>query len=628
MPRERIRPLVRLAAGLALLALATALAGCGGGTHKPGHTVSGTSQQGAIALSSGWQFLPDPGNQGRDEGWQTDGAPSRHWSSVAIPNTFNPTLSRSGYNGEVGWYKVAFTAPSLNGLTSWWIRFDEVRRNARVWLNGRSIGGNADPYAPFALQASGLRPGRPNLLVVRVDNIRGRNSWPEDWWNWGGIVRPVTLEPVGRVALADLGVLPELGCNYRCGNLLVQGRVQNMTQAPLQPQLAIRVSSPSGAVQTTVHPLASIRAGASTGVSFRVPVRGTPDLWAPGHPALYRVTVSTMAAGNTEQRDALNVGMRSVSVQNGVLYLNGKRLWLHGAAIHEDMPGHGAALTDADIKAIVSELRAAGANITRAHYLLDDRLLNALDAAGIMVWTQPPIQHADLVLASRAGRAAALTVLKATIAGSRSHASVVVNSVGNELSPTADTTPGTRSYLEQAAALARQLDPVAPVALDTYCYPGFPAQRVYSLFNVIGISSYFGWYKGLPAHSITDFNQLAPFLQQSHARYPNQALVVAEFGAEGRFDGPASTKGSYAFQRDYLQKTIDVLDGLPFMNGSIYWTLREFAVNPWWTGGAELPPGVGADGIHHKGLLAYGGARKPAFSTAQRLFADPPAFVH
>jgi hypothetical protein len=615
-------------APLAVLAITAAgLDGCGGGASKmTAPTRAGLP--GPIALTSGWQYLPDQANQGRDQGWQTDGAPKLHWSPVAVPSTFNPNLSRQGYNGQVGWYKVAFTGPSLKGLTSWWVRFDEVRRNARVWLNGKSIGGNADPYAPFALQASSLRPGQPNLLVVRVDNIRRQSSWPEDWWNWGGIVRPVTLEPVGRIALADLGVMPELGCNYRCGDVLVQGRLQNMTHAPLRPELAIDVQSPSGLTSASSYTTRSIKPGASVYVNFRVPVRGTPDRWAPGHPALYKVTVSTEAQGHREQQDSLRVGMRSIHVQGGVLYLNGKRLWLHGAAIHEDMPGRGAALTDRDIATIVSELRSAGANITRAHYLLDDRLLSALDAAGIMVWTQPPLDHADLVLRSAAGRAAALTVLKATIAGSRSHPSVIVNSVGNELSPTADTTPGTRSYLEQAVGLARQLDPTAPVALDTYCYPGFPPQRIYSNFDVIGISSYFGWYTGLPGHSITDFNQLAPFLEQSHARYPRQALVVAEFGAEGRFDGAASTKGSYQFQSDYLQKTVGVLDRLPFMNGSIYWTLREFAVNPWWTGGVQLPPGAKADGIHHKGLLAYNGTEKPAFSVAQRLFADPPAFVH
>jgi beta-glucuronidase len=256
------------------------------------------------------------------------------------------------------------------------------------------------------------------------------------------------------------------------------------------------------------------------------------------------------------------------------------------------------------------------------------RLLDALDAAGIMVWAQPPVDHADNALRTESGRARALAQLRATLVGDRSHPSVVVDSVGNELTPTPDTTPGTRTYLTQAIALARQLDPVVPVGLDTYCYPGFPAQKIYTKLDVIGISSYFGWYPGPTGHSIADFNGLAPFLAISHARYPNQALAISEFGAESLYDGPVTTKGTYEFQSNYLQQTFGVLDQLPYMNGAIYWTLREFAVWPGWTGGAALPPGAVPDGLHHKGLIAYDGSLKPAFAVAEQLFATQPAFVH
>jgi len=118
-----------------------------------------------------------------------------------------------------------------------------------------------------------------------------------------------------------------------------------------------------------------------------------------------------------------------------------------------------------------------------------------------------------------------------------------------------------------------------------------------------------------------------PFLRESHARYPNQALVVAEFGAEGLFAGSSSVKGSFQFQTAFLKQTFQVLDQLPFMNGAIYWTLREFAVNPWWVGGATLPPGDVPDGLHHKGLIEYNGQLKPAYSVAQHLFGELPSYV-
>src|SRR5215210_3353948 len=42
----------------------------------------------------------------------------------------------------------------------WLIRFESVRRNATVFLNGRRVGSNTDPYTPFTVAARRLRQGR------------------------------------------------------------------------------------------------------------------------------------------------------------------------------------------------------------------------------------------------------------------------------------------------------------------------------------------------------------------------------------------------------------------------------------------------------------------------------------
>ncbi len=603
-----------------------------GGRPSPSSRIHGAAPvtsgpPASVALSSGWRLRADPHDVGRRAHWEL-GAASERSRPVAIPNDFNPQVTSASNRGTIVWYAVRFTGPPAAAGRTWAVHFSEVRRNAEVWLNGSRIGSSSDPYVPFILPATTLRAGASNLLVVRVDNLHSVSSFPQDWWNWGGIVRPVTLDPVGRLTFSDLGVLPELGCGYRCGKLLVEGILHNNSDVALRPEIVVSTVSPSGIRLGFRHQVASVRAHGSVAIGFRVPVHGPPDLWSPESPSLYGVQVSTGAGNRVEQRSELRVGMRSVQVRGGILYLNGKRLWLHGASIQEDAQGRGAALSGGDIDTIVSQLRSVGANITRAHYLLSDRLLSALDAAGIMVWSQPAIGHADALLEKADGRARALATLRATILAERSHPSVVIDSVANELSPTPDTTPGTRSYLDAAIGLARRLDPVAPVALDTYCYPGYPAQRIYSKLDVLGISAYFGWYKGFAGHSIASFNGLAPFLTSSHARYPGLALVDAEYGAEGLYAGSSAIKGTYEFQSNYLQQTLGVLDHLPFMNGSIYWTLREFAVAPGWVGGADLPAGFTTDGLHHKGLITYDGMDKPAFAIAHQALADTPSFVH
>jgi beta-galactosidase len=631
---------VTLVAAAAAICIA-ALPGCGsaGSSEATGAqadpAASPLRPPAAISLDSGWRFYADPRNLGVREDWsagppQGSGGSPRQSSGgtpVTIPNDFNPIVVRAADAGKVGWYALRFTAPPAVAGRSWNVHFDEVRRTAEVWLNGRKLGTNSNPYAPFSLPAPSLRPNASNLLVVRVDNRAGPGSFPQDWWNWGGIVRDVSLEPVGRLALADLGVMPALACKYRCAHLLVQGTLRNVSRVDLRAGIEVRVTSPSGSSWTGRAAPRRLRAGRSVAVSFRVAVRGRPRLWSPSSPALYRVQVATTAGRRIEQVNSLRVGLRTVSVRGGILHLDGRRLWLHGASIHEDAFGRGAALDEGDINTIVSQLLSVRANITRAHYLLSDSLLDALDAAGILVWSQAPVDHADAQLAHPAGRRRALALLGSTILGERSHPSVIIDSVANELTAMPDSTPGTLSYLRQAIRLARKLDPVAAVALDTYCYPGFPAQRIYHKLDVLGIDSYFGWYTGPPGHSIAAFDGLAPFLRRSHARYPKQALVISEFGAEGLFDGPAATRGSYQFQTDYLRRTYAVLDRLPFMNGAVYWALRDFAVAPGWTGGAQLPPGYSTDGLTHKGLIAYDGTQKPAFAVVAQLFGETPKFA-
>ncbi len=223
---------------------AGAAAASAGGRRAPSPPTPPVSLQppAAIPLTQGWSYRADPGSVGVRARWR-DGAPRLRWMPVSIPNDFNPVVSNTTDAGMVGWYKVWFRGPPASAGRSWEIRFDSVRRHARVWLNGTRIGSSSDPYAPFALPATSLLPGRSNLLVVRVDNFRG--AMPEDWWNWGGIVGPVTLVPVGRIQLLDLGVMPQLGCSYSCGDVLVEGTLRNLSTITLSPRIVVHGARPA-----------------------------------------------------------------------------------------------------------------------------------------------------------------------------------------------------------------------------------------------------------------------------------------------------------------------------------------------------------------------------------------------
>jgi beta-galactosidase/beta-glucuronidase len=571
---------------------------------------------------------PDPPIAGLPSGTRVAQAPPA-WTAVNVPSVFNPRAVASEYAGSVRRYRVRFTGPPTPRGFRWLVHFESVRRGATVFLNGRRLGKNSDPYTPFTFEARGLRPGRPNELLVIVDS-RKDPRLPEGWWNWGGIVRPVSLIPAGRAHLHDLGTMSRVRCSGPArgcrAELLVDGILEKAGADALTPSLEVNLRSPSGRMIRRVFRLPRQRADRRRmTVSLRVPA---PQLWRPEDPKLYFAELTLRNRGAVQQVERRRVGLRSVEVKRGRLFLNNREIKLAGASIHEDMPGSGAALSAADIDRIVADLEEVGANVTRAHYVLNDRLLSRLDRAGIMVWNQAPIwqrDRQDNILREPLQRKRAYETVRRTVIAARSHPSVITHSVANELWSRPDARPGvTRRYLETAQEYARELDPTLPISVDINGRPYHPEQFTYHAFDMLGINQYFGWYSW-----VSDFSLLPLFLQEMRDLYPRHALVMTEFGAEARpelADAPADQKGSYAFQSLHFDRTLDVADAAP-ISGAIYWTLREFEIFPGWSGGAgRRPPPYQPNTRHQKGLLTYEGDKKRAWFRARERFSATPLY--
>ena len=594
--RRLIRPFPLLAAAL-----------CAGTLGLPSDARAAPDPVGSVTLASGWQEQ-DPGT-GR-------------WRPTVIPKVVDPKPSYESFWGSVRHYRLRFNAPATPPGFGWRLNFEGVRRIARVSLNGRYLGQSAGPYTPFSMNAVGLRPGL-NELLVEVDSRLSRPL--EAWYNWTGIVRRVRLVPLGQVSVPDIGFLTKGRCRRRgkCRvGLMAIGDVVRAPGAPADARLAVRLRSPSGRVTRK-----SFRIGGRRRLKGVMRVR-RPSLWSPRRRRFYHLSATLRAGGRIQQVFDTRVGLRVVSVKRGRLLLNGRPLRLRGASIHEDMPGSGDALTDADMNQIVADLKGLGADVTRAHYPLDERLLDRFDRAGILVWNEAPVWHRDLrmnALRTPGQIALALGEVRSTVLAARSHPSVLVHSVANELHPQPDKKPGSRRFLVRAARLVRRLDPTIPPAVDIVGRGGFGRQRTWKKFDVLGINQYFGWYTKPGV-----LGDLPAFLRRLKRSYAKQALVVTEMGAEALPElaaAPADLKGSYAFQNAYAENVLHVIGRSRFLSGAIWWTLREFAIYPGWTGGVpnryrQTRPNV----IHNKGLITYAGARKPAFETLRRRYVRTPLY--
>jgi beta-glucuronidase len=575
-------------------------------------------------LGGKWLFRLDKEEVGLARRFQRQSS-TAGWSPVTVPNAWNATdESVESMSGTVGWYRKDFRLPNRSSRRSWIVRFESVNYRSRVWLNGKPIGTNRGAYLPFELRlpASVLRRGGVNRLVVRVDNRRKGGDFPPSglarsgvptggWWNYGGLLREVYLREVDEIDFSTVQVRPELACAKCSARVFLRTTVRNYAREARRVRVTGRFGGRSIAMGTK-----SVGAGKFATYTRRITVRN-PRLWEPGKPRLYNASFTARAGDRKRIGWSLKSGIRSVKVVDGRLTLNGKAMDFRGVGMHEDDPDRGFAIDNAKRKLYVDQAKEVGATLLRSHYPLHPYIHELADREGLMIWSEIPVYAIKTeFLKQRLVRDLARNELRENINTHGNHPSVIMWSIGNELS--ARPGPVQESYIKNAVRQAKQLDPTRPVGLAVAGYPAAGCRKQYDALDVIGINDYFGWYPG-PNGQIADREVLPEYLDAVRACYPKKAIVMSEFGAEANRSGPVEEKGTFEHQQDFVNYHLGVYATKPWLSGAIYWGLQEFRVRPGWDGGNPRPNSP----IHEKGLLTFrGNAKKPAWTDMQRLFTQ------
>ncbi len=622
--------LVILATWLTVLGLGAAIAAA---RTTPGHaaaeaappTYGALYQDGPTdrwLLGGQWLYRSDPTGSGIANGFWRDTASTQGWSPVTVPNSFNAgDLSQASMDGSVGWYRRDFTVPAHAfsayvpaSFRTWIVRFESVNYRATVWLNGRQIGRHAGAYLPFEFDLGDVRAG-VNRLVVRVDDRRAGSDLPPGpsggWWNFGGLQREVYLRAAQRVDMSPVMVRPVLPCPTCAATIQEQVSVRNVTASPQTVSLQGRYGTARlNFGGQTIAPHATWVSHASVRIA-------APHLWAPDDPHLYTATISAADQdGRTLETYVTHSGIRSIAVApTGQLLLNGRQLNLRGFSIHEQNLQTGAALSPAQLTALVNWDRELGGGIIRAHYPLNPEIEEMADRDGILLWSEVPVYQVATRFLTRPGwLASAHAFLRQNILTNQNHPSVLLWSIGNELA----TPPNDAEarYIASAAQLAHQLDPTRPVGMAIEDWPGVSCQQAYAPLDVIGFNDYFGWFDS-GGGTDDDRDALSPFLDTLHVCYPSKALMITEFGFEGNRDGPVEERGTFAYQAATAAFHLNVFASKPYISAAMWFAMQDFAARPGWGGGNPLPdpPFV------QKGPIDINGnQREPLFSTLQSIY--------
>ena len=587
--------------------------------HAPGPSpLAFGGPSGRVAVG-GWHYRADAGDTGLAAGWANGGFGG---ALVQVPHVGNPVgtgaPSNAAFRGSVGWYTTAIRTQRA----VYTLRFDRASFNADVWIDGRRLGSHTGSFDPFELTTP-LAAGS-HRLVVRVDwRSPARQSaagYHRTWFNYGGLDGEVTLRRLAASAVTGAAIRTTLGGadgRGRAAAARVAVDVRVLNRSATRSIAAIgRLREDGHAYWFTTN--ARILRPDEAGTLHATVTVPHPDLWSPGHGARYELDVGVRGESALRSR----VGLRNVGQAHGRLLVNGVPVVMRGASMHEDSPAHGDALTPAEMDTEIAHLRAIGANTVRAQHALAAPLLERLDGAGILVWEQiGPVDSPGQWLATTpALQAVARGRVDHALRAARLHPSVVIWGLGVEVA--GNGAPGQGAWVDAQARELHAADPGRLVGVDVWG-PHRPASAglLYAHVDVVGVTSYFGWYEDTFARPAAIATALRDRIGAYAKTFPGKLLVLTEFGAEGTPAGenPPASRGGTGYQASLLGTQLQALKGQP-IGGAFVWLLDDFAINPGFTGGTvnRLDPALQLTrGLNQKGLFDRFGHPKPAVAVVR-----------
>ena len=500
-------------------------------------------------------------------------------------NTKNPQLFF--YEGSV-WFKKDFNYTKKPGNKTF-IYFGAANYEADVYLNGEKIGKHIGGFTPFNFDITDKVKEGNNFIVVRANNERHPEAVPTinaDWWNYGGITREVLVVDVPDLFIRDYKIQLEKGSyNQISGNIKLNQALAGKEVTVNIPELKIN--------QT----FTTDNQGVAT-----ISMKAKPELWSPENPKLYDVIIT---GDGEEIKD--QIGFRQIETKGKEIFLNGKKVFFRGVAIHEEAPyRQGRAWSPDDAKILLGWAKELGCNFVRlAHYPHNKYMIREAEKLGIMVWSEIPVywtihwKNADTY-------ANAQQQLDDMIERNKNRCAVVVWSIANE-------TPHSEArdeFLGKLASYARSKDDTRLISMAMEVTgQSHNVSKVEDNMNkyvdIISFNSYLGWYGG----TIDDIKT-----RQWEIPY-DKPFFVSEFGAgalQGKH-GDVNERWTEEYQAELYKQTLAMFNKVEGFSGTSPWILVDFYSPRRQLNGIQ-------DFFNRKGLISNNGVKKQAFYVLQDFY--------
>ena len=395
--------------------------------------------------------------------YQSDYREDAKWHDLKVPGNwemygFSPATYNQPDNAS-GLYRLWIEVPKNWEGRLVKLNFDGVQNGAEFWLNGQPVKVDEPSWGRENYHEGGwtafqvdLTPqvkfGAKNLLAVRVTkNTKSVNMDTGDYFFLGGIHRPVTLFSVPQSHLADIKVETRL----------LSGKAEVKVIATIaSPRKGMKLSASLADVGSSE---AEVAEGQDRIVLTQIVEK--PKLWSAEFPDLYSLTVNLLDGQDVAETWTRRIGIREMSIKDGVLLINGVPIKLAGMCRHDVSAEDGTAVGPALWRKDIELMKSANINAIRtSHYPYGSGFYDLCDELGMYVidelpycWT--PTDEPEMAPAF-------LQRARETLRRDQNHPSVIVWTIGNENKEGRN--------LQSVADLVKQLDSTRPRAVS--CFGG------------------------------------------------------------------------------------------------------------------------------------------------------------
>lgn len=510
--------------------------------------------------------------------------------TLFVPGDWNTQRPQLYYYEGTVWYRKHFEYRLQPGKRLF-LHFGAANYETIVWLNGKRLGRHIGGFTPFNFEITSLLKEGTNSVVVKVDNKRHPEAVPTvnaDWWNFGGITRPVTLVETPETYIRDYYVQLK-----KDDKNLIEGWVQLDGDRKEQ---SVWLEIPELKLKQELHTDADGRASFS--------LKAKPQLWTPEVPKLYAVNLT---AGDDRVSD--EIGFRTIRTEGTKILLNDKEIFCRGISIHEETADYcGRAYSRDHARTLLGWAKELGCNFVRlAHYPHNEEMVREAERMGFLVWSEIPV-YWTIHWENPDTYRNAEQQLTDMITRDKNRCNIIIWSIANE-TPLSEAR---LSFLTRLADKARSMDNVRLIGAAMEKEEVTPGMMTMNdplghVLDIISFNEYVGWYDG--STEKCDRVNWSFEIQKP--------VFISELGGGALYGhhGPKEERFTEEYQEDLYIHHVEMLKRIPGLAGTTPWILKDFR-----SPRRHLP--VIQDDFNRKGLVSDKGQKKKAFFVLQKWYRE------